>query len=102
MTRIQQSLITKYKKSFPEETFKQISIKTGIQLTRAFRIFNGAEMKLSEYESINNALKTISQFSVIDFRAASGECEIQLSSEQLNEMVVEMNYLLETKRSMKC
>lgn len=39
----------KYKEKFPNDTIKNISTKTNIQQTRVFRIFNGAEMKISEF-----------------------------------------------------
>lgn len=38
-------------------TLKQIAADTGIQLTRVFRLFNGSEMKLSEYEIFNQKVK---------------------------------------------
>ena len=40
-----------------EQTLKQISSHLGIQVTRVFRIFNGYEMKISEFEKFQNALK---------------------------------------------
>lgn len=53
--KLQQNVLTCYKEKFPDDTLKQISDKTGIQVTRVFRLFNGHEMKLSEYESFQRA-----------------------------------------------
>ena len=41
------------------QTLKQISEHLGIQVTRVFRIFNGYEMKISEFEKFQLALKQI-------------------------------------------
>jgi len=44
-----------------EQTLKQISAHLGIQVTRVFRIFNGYEMKISEFEKFQNALSPIEE-----------------------------------------
>lgn len=56
MQTLQSSILNEYSKTFPTHTLKEISLNTNIQITRVFRIFNGSEMKLSEYESFQNAL----------------------------------------------
>ena len=40
-----------------DQTLKQISSHLGIQVTRVFRIFNGYEMKITEFEKFQKALK---------------------------------------------
>ena len=57
MQNLQTSILSEYTNTFPKDTLKEISLKTGIQITRVFRIFNGSEMKISEYESFQNSLK---------------------------------------------
>ena len=39
-----------------DQTLKQISGHLGIQVTRVFRIFNGYEMKITEFEKFQNCL----------------------------------------------
>lgn len=52
----QKQLLLNYKTTFPDDTLKIISKKTGIQQTRVFRLFNGSEMKISEYKSFMSLL----------------------------------------------
>lgn len=53
--KLQNNVLNCYKAKFPNHTLKKISQRTGIQLTRVFRLFNGHEMKLSEYEAFQMA-----------------------------------------------
>lgn len=68
MHTIQQETINRYKKKYPNHTFREISAQTGIQLTRVFRIINGYEMKLSEYlafqKVINSTTREVCQRSL--------------------------------------
>lgn len=52
----QQQLIQRFKEQFPTWTFKQIAQKTGLNTSRVFRLFNGQEMKVSEYMAIERLL----------------------------------------------
>lgn len=56
MHTIQKETITRYRQKFPKHTFREISEKTGIQLTRVFRIVNGYEMRLTEYLAFQKAI----------------------------------------------
>lgn len=56
MNTKERETIQRYRKTFPNDTLKIISAKTGIQLTRVFRIMNGKAMKVSELESFENIL----------------------------------------------
>ena len=47
---LQKSTIAEFKKAYPEITLKKASQVLGIQITRVFRLFNGHEMRLGEYE----------------------------------------------------
>ena len=47
---LQTRIINEYRTLFPRYTLRETSAQTGIQLTRIFRIYNGAPMKLGEYE----------------------------------------------------
>jgi hypothetical protein len=53
---LQIRIIEQYKKVYPNQTLREISLTTGIQLTRIFRILNGSAMKLSEFEKFQEAL----------------------------------------------
>ena len=53
---IQKEILSQYKQTYPADTYQTISNKTGIQNTRVFRIFNGYEMKLSEYSRFVDVL----------------------------------------------
>ena len=53
---LQQKTIQRFRKLFPQETLKGISEKTGIQITRVFRLFNGKPMKVEELEAFENAI----------------------------------------------
>jgi len=48
---LQNLLIKDFRQKHPKMTYRQIGQLTGIQLTRVFRIFNGAPMKLNEWEA---------------------------------------------------
>ena len=48
---LQTNILKDYRSLFPQDTLREISNRTGIQLTRVFRLLNGSPMKLAEYES---------------------------------------------------
>lgn len=48
--KLQQEIINEYKKKFPQDKLKDISERTGLNITRVFRVFNGATLKINEYE----------------------------------------------------
>lgn len=47
--KFQESILQQYMKLTGNVTLKSISNDTGLQMTRIFRLLNGAEMKLNEY-----------------------------------------------------
>lgn len=53
---LQNKTIERYRLFFPRETLREVSSRTGIQITRVFRLFNGKPMKLGEFESFENAI----------------------------------------------
>jgi hypothetical protein len=55
---LQDKTIQRYRLFFPQETLRQISDRTGIQITRVFRLLNGKPMKLSEFEAFEGAVQT--------------------------------------------
>ena len=53
---LQKNTINRFRKIYPKQTYVQISQMSGIQQTRAFRIFNGSEMKITEFEVLEKLI----------------------------------------------
>lgn len=53
---LQNKTIERYRLFFPQETLREVSGRTGIQITRVFRLFNGKPMKLGEFEAFEKAI----------------------------------------------
>ena len=82
---LQTSIIKRYKEVFPKDTIKMISEKTSIQLTRVFRLISGHEMKVSEFEKFENAIDK--QCGISNLGNLSKQCLLELSHENLNELI---------------
>lgn len=82
---LQRRILQDYRELFGQQTFREISAATGIQQTRVFRLFNGAPMKLCEYETFQQ---------IIQFRKAKRpkllqllrDCEVRLGERGLAEL----------------
>jgi hypothetical protein len=55
---LQNTTIQRYRLFFPQETLREISARTGIQITRVFRLVNGKPMRLQEFEAFEKAIQT--------------------------------------------
>ncbi len=77
---VQSIVLRQLKETYPQAKLKEISEKTGIQITRVFRLLNGAEMKVSEWEKI----KTLTDINngIEDFLATAKECALSLSPQR--------------------
>jgi hypothetical protein len=53
---LQNKTIHRYRLFFPQETLREVSARTGIQITRVFRLFNGKTMKVGELEAFETAI----------------------------------------------
>jgi hypothetical protein len=53
---LQNKTIQRYRLFFPNETLREVSARTGIQITRVFRLFNGKAMKVGELEAFERAI----------------------------------------------
>jgi hypothetical protein len=53
---LQNKIIQRYRLFYPQETLREASERTGIQITRVFRLFNGKTMKVSELEAFESAI----------------------------------------------
>jgi hypothetical protein len=49
----QSEIIKNYKKAYPNDKLREVSKRTGINLTRVYRIFQGKEMSMGEFEIFN-------------------------------------------------
>lgn len=54
--KLEQQTIQIYKKTFPFETLRETSERTGIQVTRIFRLFAGRKMRVQELEAFQRAI----------------------------------------------
>ncbi len=82
---LQKQVIEQFKKLYPGCTLQSISNETGIQITRVFRIINGNEMKLSEYEAFQRAIAIKENSPNNDFFKLVEEGIHFLSSETIEE-----------------
>lgn len=79
---VQKIVLKQFHESYPNAKLREISDKTGIQITRVFRILNGAEMKVSElesFQSISNGTQTNHSFIEL-----SKKCALNLSANKRN------------------
>lgn len=53
---LQKKTLNRYRQIFPHETLREVSARTGIQITRVFRLFNGKIMKVGELEAFEEAI----------------------------------------------
>ena len=53
---LQQKTLQRYRQLFPNQPLREISARTGIQITRVFRLFNGKIMKVGELEAFEKAI----------------------------------------------
>ncbi len=53
---LQNKTIQRYRLFYPQETLREVSARTGIQITRVFRLFNGKPMKVGELEAFEKVI----------------------------------------------
>lgn len=56
LMKLEAHIIRQYKKLFPHETLRVTAEKTGIQVTRVFRLMNGRKMRVSELEAFQKVI----------------------------------------------
>lgn len=54
---LEKKIIKRYRQFFPNDTLRETSERTGIQITRVFRLFNGKSMKVGELEAFDQAVQ---------------------------------------------
>ena len=89
---LQSKTIQRYRLLFPNETLKEISARTGIQITRVFRLFNGKPMKLREFEAIEKAitLKIADNPGIVRLNYVVEEATSYLTSEEIGKIADHM------------
>ena len=84
---LQQQIIKHYFEIFGDDkTLKEISNHLGIQITRVFRILNGYEMKLTEYEKFKSVTKLASAENSKEFLETAIKGEKVFSVKMSNEI----------------
>lgn len=76
---LQKNTISRYRQLFPNDTLREVSARTGIQITRVFRLFSGKTMKVGELEAFQKA---------IDLKMNENPASGKLSSLLLEAMTV--------------
>lgn len=95
MKKLQDSILRQYKEIYPSDSLKEISKRTKIQITRVFRLFNGSEMKISEYESFYNS---VSGKDKSHLQELIHECETNLSHREIRKVQDYLSYNLKRAR----
>lgn len=101
---LQEITIKRYLEQFPNQSLREISTNTNIQITRVFRLLNGSPMKLMEYEAFERVIDQKSfqnKVTTQDFISTSKECLQHLSETKLNELIHEMKQSLKIKQFIK-
>lgn len=81
----QQNILKRFKELYGDLTYKEITRISGIQHTRNFRIFNGYEMKLSEYLTYQKIVEKKAQQMTSLVKTVS-QCQEVLSLEDLKSI----------------
>jgi hypothetical protein len=99
---LQQQILCNYFEVYgKEKTLKEISGHLGIQITRVFRILNGYEMKISEYEKFRQATsKKNDSHDLMDVAMKAEKIfSVRLNNEvkQIMEMKIRLQHTLSDK-----
>lgn len=89
---LQQQILAEFKQHFPRRTFREVEDLTGIQLTRVFRLMNGAPMRLDEYETLRHVIETRSPFFKSTDRGDKllARVRAELSREEIEKLFAQM------------
>lgn len=82
---LQKIVLGQYMMLNQDPTLKKISKDTGIQITRVFRLFNGATMKLSEYQIFQQKVRE--KMGLTDaLETIAFDCSTKLSPEAIKDI----------------
>ena len=97
--RQQKEILQKAKETYPQFRLKHWSEKTGIQLTRIFRLFHGKEMTLNEYMAFYSFLskeeKSLPTDTCDEFFYLANKGLEHLPKAVLEELTLNIKYHLE-------
>ncbi len=100
---LQQNIIKDYRLAFPNDTLREIANRTGIQLTRVFRLLNGSPMKLAEYESFYDLLdseKSKSEtFTAVELLRSQGHKLSRIEMHRIYQYIQRKLYLTDLVQS---
>lgn len=82
---LQKKILQDYRTLYPDLSLREISSRTGIQLTRVFRLFNGSPMKLCEYQVFHEMVEQV-DLDRPELITLIKECESKLSANALSEV----------------
>jgi len=83
--QLQKIILGQYVLLNEQPTLKNISADTGIQITRVFRLFNGATMKLCEYQIFQQKVKEKMGLTNT-LEAIAFDCSLKLSPQAIKEI----------------
>lgn len=89
--QLQESILNSFKQYYPTITLNESAKLLGINRTRLFRIYNGSEMKISEYESFEKSILEAKGISTNNFLNTAKECLANLKKEKLKLLIEQMN-----------
>ncbi len=93
----QKTILSAFKQQYQDLTFKQMGELTGIQSTRLFRLYNGHEMRLSEYEILEKLLRS-SQHSLNRWQNMIQEILTLTSAQEARTLELSLERLIYKKR----
>lgn len=93
----QLDLLKKVRQHYNNPTYKEIASLSGIQLTRIFRLYNGFEMKLSEYLKLSSLIEETNKTHA-SLDETIDQCKSELSIKELNSLEEIVSRKLEIKR----
>ncbi len=88
MTQLQNEVLSEYVKMLGNPPLRVISENTGINMSRIFRLYNGSEMSLKEYQVFKNEMMRIKEISSLDDLIE--RCLYKLSKDKLSKIVVDL------------
>jgi len=95
---LQKKILNEYKSIYPNQTIREVALTTKIHPSRVFRLLNGYEMKITEYEKIDKILReSDAQNSYEQFFSLTDQCFKKLNNERINTLIEEMSFQLECR-----
>lgn len=96
---LQKTTLQRYRQIFPQDTLREVSARTGIQITRVFRLFSGKTMKVGELEAFQTAItnKISSSPGSARFSSLVDEAIAVLCDEELKKLNDYMERKINTK-----